>query len=391
MQGTAMNFSSSGSDNDQKPTAAEPTPESFPQAMYSKKTIVTAGKVLRENLTEDAIPVIEASRGMAVLDAFKIAHQWRDAHMLPLMKVRKELTRQVHTIEKAAITAARLKRMDSIRRKLRRPFTLYQIQDIAGCRAILRSMKEVDRLVKFYRDGGSRHSIQSEDNYILEPKIDGYRSHHLILKFNGTEEYEAFNRRSVEIQIRTRLQHAWATAVESVGLIRQENIKGGEGDNDWRRFFELMSSEIAYQENQAPPASASLPREEIHREVRSISKKIKAVSTLKTFSRAINFTEKYSKTYAKYFILQFDYDTRSVYVEPFYEYKTGSEKYIEQEKNNKRRNTVFVEVSKVNDLKKAFPNYFLDVSAFSNNLKNVLSPGYKKANPYDLSWLANYR
>lgn len=359
--------------------------------MYSKSEIVNAGKVLRENLTREAIPAIQEARGLHIIQAFAIAHNWRDAHMLPLLRVRMELSRKLKHVEKDAIAAARLKRMASIRRKLQRPITLYQMQDIAGCRAILRSMKEVDRIVGIYRNGGTAHSIQSEDDYISRPKRDGYRSHHFILKFCGSGEDEIFNRQTVEVQLRTKLQHAWATAVESVGLIRHENIKGGEGDTDWRRFFELMSSELAYEEDRELTPSADIPRAEIQKEIRDLSKRIKAVSTLETYNRAINFTEGYGYTYARYFLLQFDYTTREVFVEPFYNYDRGAARYVDEEKNNQKRNTVLVEVNKVNDLKKAFPNYFLDVSAFTEKLKSVLSPGYKSGQAYDLSWLAAYR
>jgi ppGpp synthetase/RelA/SpoT-type nucleotidyltranferase len=51
-----------------------------------------------------------------------------------------------------SITAARLKRMESIRRKLARgPHTLLQMQDLAGCRVIVPTMTEVARLVDRYR------------------------------------------------------------------------------------------------------------------------------------------------------------------------------------------------------------------------------------------------
>lgn len=363
----------------------------LPRPMHSKSEIVKAGKVLRECLTEEAIPAIEAARGLSISEAFKIAHGWRDAHMLPLLRVRMEMSRLMRSVEKGAVAAARLKRMASIRKKLQKPITLYQMQDIAGCRAIVRSMKEVDRMVEFYRNGGSRHAIQSQDAYIVTPKPDGYRSHHLILKFNGRGPEDVFNRQTVEIQIRTKLQHAWATAVEAVGLIRHENIKGGEGDADWRRFFQLMSAELAYQEDQATPPTANMPREDIRKEIRDLSKKIKAISTLETYNKAINVTDKYGVVYAKYYLLQFDYETREVYVEPFVDYISGAESYIEAEKSDARRNSVLVEVNKVDDLKKAFPNYFLDVHVFTERLRAVIMPNYKNGQAYDLSWLNNFR
>lgn len=56
----------------------------------------------------------------------------------------------------------------------------------------------------------------------------------------------------MEIQLRTLLQHSWATAVEAVGLLRREDLKGGRGDPDWLRLFQIMASEMAEDEG-APP------------------------------------------------------------------------------------------------------------------------------------------
>lgn len=383
----------------QGPALGCETGESYPSDFmdlaipeFSKKEVVKAGKVLREDIVMDA-EVLDRIQNehMGVLLAFRIAHNWRDAHMWPLLRVRQELSGKVRSIEHGAVTAARLKRMASIRRKLRRPITLYQMQDIAGCRVILRSMKEVNRLVGIYHGGGSRHAIQSEDDYILTPKPDGYRSHHIILKFCGTDEAEIYNRQTVELQIRTRLQHAWATAVEAVGLIRHENIKGGGGDADWRRFFELMSTELAYIEGCELVPTANMSRDDVQKEIRDLSKRIKAVSTLETYNRAINYAVGYGNTNARYFLLQFNYETQQVSVEPFFSFDIGSQRYIEEEKKQGRMNSVLVEVNKVSDLKKAFPNYFLDVRTFTDRLKAVLSPGYKSSQAYDLSWLAKFR
>ena len=46
-------------------------------------------------------------------------------------------------------------------------------------------------------------------------------------------------RAKVELQLRTRLQHAWATANEIVGTFRREELKSGEGGPDWLRYFVL--------------------------------------------------------------------------------------------------------------------------------------------------------
>ncbi len=367
---------------------------SFEKPSYSKSQIIKAGKVLRSRLLivpEDCFDDEEELPSTDVYEAFRVAHNWRSAHMYPLLQVRRELSRKMRAIERGAIAAARLKRMQAIRRKLLRPVTLYQMQDIAGCRAVVRSMKEVDRLSEIYRSGESKHIIQSEDNYIAEPKTDGYRSHHIILKFRGTGVSEVYNRQTVEVQLRTRLQHAWATAVEAVGLVRGENIKGGEGDEDWRRFFQLMSSEFAYDEGSQPCPQANLPREELRKEIRELTKKIKAVSSLEKYRNALKFTEEHDSGYSQYFLLQFDAQNGTVSVRPYSNYNISAQQYVIEETKHGNRNTVLVEANTVLDLRKAFPNYFLDVQMFTEKLRAVLSPNYKTAQAYDLSWLSSYR
>jgi ppGpp synthetase/RelA/SpoT-type nucleotidyltranferase len=130
---------------------------------YSKSQIEKAGKVLRR--TDLQPGQFFDSYKLSTEDAFRVAHNWRDAHMLPLLRVRQELGAKTRAAfgKGATLTAARLKRMHAIRRKLQRPFTLYQMQDIAGCRAILPSIREVNELVAMYHNGESRYSIHNED------------------------------------------------------------------------------------------------------------------------------------------------------------------------------------------------------------------------------------
>jgi ppGpp synthetase/RelA/SpoT-type nucleotidyltranferase len=163
-----------------------------------------------------------------ILEVFQIANNFRDAHAYPMGKLRLTLRSQIKRLGQDGHTVARLKRMPSIRRKLRtQGWQLNQIHDLAGCRAILPSIDDVNRLVEAMR--GIPHALHREYPYIQEPKDDGYRCHHMVFKFRGKGDESYYNDRRLEIQIRTRLQHAWATAVEAIGLFRGEDIKGGGG------------------------------------------------------------------------------------------------------------------------------------------------------------------
>jgi hypothetical protein len=212
----------------------------YPVLGYSMKRIRRVGEALAGNM------VWSPEREPEIREIFEVANNWRDAHFYPMTKLRSELIGKIRKLDLKGVTGARLKRMHSIRKKLRTiQANLSQIQDLGGCRAILPSIAAVRELVANYK-ADDRHEFFYEDDYIASPKPGGYRCHHVILKFKGG--YQEHEGRRIEIQIRTRLQHSWATAVEAVGTFRNEDMKAGLGDKDWLRLFELMSAELAIAE-----------------------------------------------------------------------------------------------------------------------------------------------
>lgn len=217
----------------------------YPVAEYSKRQVKDAGQALRERMpyTEDAVRT------------FRIAHNWRMAHALPMIREKGMLTRLVG---ESGDTAGRIKRMDSIRKKLRRsPITLDRMQDLAGIRAIVPTIEDVRRTAAWYL--GRPGQIARHDDYIAMPKPGGYRSLHLIRRYGGSSE--AHQGQKVEIQIRTRLQHIWATAGEAIGAVRGEDLKAGEGDPDWLRLLTVMAGHFAALEG-CPYAARSFGRSE---------------------------------------------------------------------------------------------------------------------------------
>lgn len=361
---------------------------------YAKKQVIDAGKLI-------------ASKSEVVTDelvaAFKLAHDWRGAHEKPMRRVRGELVRAARKVEDRAIVAARLKRMQSIRRKMqRRPMTLFQMQDIAGARAIMNSMSEVNRLLKFYRGGQSQFTVQREWDYIATPKNGGYRSHHLRLVCGADSEDEAYSHLSVEVQIRSRFQHAWATAVEAVGLWESQDLKSGQGDPRWLRFFELMAGEIAHYEG--CPAVPAIPQDRAERlaELKEIDQELHAVRTLDSYNRAIKETENIKSGTGYLYMIQYDNEKREVRVESFSRFSPMYSRFFTEEQNL-GRNTVMVEVDRVEDLRRAYPNYFLDVREFTGKIRQLVYGGPAPQSSSAISeeksskwaklaaWMANYK
>jgi hypothetical protein len=226
----------------------------------------------------------------------------------------------------------------------------------------------------------AKHDLHSESPYIKSPKRGGYRCQHLIFKFRGDHEAAVFNGRRIEVQIRTRLQHAWATAVEAVGLLLREELKAGLGNPDWLRLFELMSAELAMAEGCAEsPEGTPLPchRERVS-ELRELNKKLSAVNTLENLRHAVSFTDSYQTGVDSptHYRIEYNNVSREVKVTPHSQPLTGIWANDEAEKKDNlsgenKISTVYIEADKIEDLKAGFPNYFGDVQLFSKSLKDI--------------------
>jgi ppGpp synthetase/RelA/SpoT-type nucleotidyltranferase len=344
----------------------------FPRFDFSMRDVKRAGEVIAGELpwSPETEPKIK--------EAFHIANNWRDAHAYPMRSIRYQLIWFMRHRNLEGITAARLKRMQAIRRKLRRiPHNMSQLQDLGGCRAILPVISDVHALVGMLRDR-SRHHLRAEDNYILKPKPDGYRSHHLMFSYRGRGETAIHNDRRIEVQIRTRLQHSWATAVETVGLFRQEDLKGNHGSPQWLRFFLLMSAEFALAEGcQEPPGVPSHSQRIV--EIKELDKEIRASAMLESLSYAVRGTDEQiaPTTKPKYYLIKFNNATKEVEVEPYFAPRNAVLQYdnaeeLDNQTGKDTTNIVLVEADKLENLKDAYPNYFGDVQLFKMQLTNIL-------------------
>jgi len=318
-----------------------------------------------------------------IRDAFSVANQWRDTHAHPMRSLHQTLRSHIRLREISGFTAARLKRMNAIRGKLRRmqgrkrPLGLETFQDLGGCRAIMASMYDAEKLISALK-GQCKHVLWDENDYIHEARHTGYRSHHLKFEYRGKGDKRAFNGRRVEVQVRTDLQHSWATAVEAIGLFRGEELKSGLGSAEWLRLFALMSAEFAETENCDPPKG--LPeRTGRMRELRELNNELGAVQVLENLSTAVFWSQDAVKgrTKPRYYLIRYDNDTRKVEVTPQYESNFAFENYGAAENPDnlsgmETANVVLIEADKMDNLTKAYPNYFGDVQLFKMQLSRLL-------------------
>lgn len=160
----------------------------------------------------------------AWLSAHMLMNRWRLAHGYPVNTFQASLRDKIRRINKKALVAQRLKRTPSILAKLKRSqIKLSRMQDIAGLRAIVDDMSAVGELVESYKKSRFRHELVKISDYIQWPKESGYRSVHLVYRYKS-DKAPYYNGLFVEIQLRTKKQHAWATAVETAGIFLDQAL-----------------------------------------------------------------------------------------------------------------------------------------------------------------------
>jgi len=321
------------------------------------------------NLAGDAIKNSDFSK-MDEKTALSILSNWRSAHAYPMQIFYGTAKRYARN----SLVAQRLKRLDSITAKLQRYPTmrLSRMQDLGGCRIIVDSIQDLEKVRLKYKNSRMRHTLIREDDYIANPKPDGYRGVHMVYSFRSRMPDSPYNELSIEVQIRTSVQHLWATAIETLSLPLKSNLKAGLGDKRVLRYMELIAALMAEKEGTPIGVHAPGSIEAIRSELRTFSD-IDIISILQAYRVTVkNIEQRYKSGYC---LLIIDLEERSVLIHPYkqseFEEATGAYLYWEQVKRE-TTNAVLVSVSGVIKLRKAYPNYFADVSDFIDVCSELL-------------------
>lgn len=135
---------------------------------------------------------------------------------------------KVHLIE------ARAKTIDSFKEKIRRPEKHYdnplkELTDLSGIRIIIFYGDDVEKVAKILTNEFSivdRETVHQPNEY--PPDQFGYISLHYVVKLSPARaslpEWENYNQFMSEIQIRTVLQHSWATASHALQYKNESGV-----------------------------------------------------------------------------------------------------------------------------------------------------------------------
>ncbi len=338
----------------------------------SKKKVNYAGKTL-----------VSATVGSKEYeDALAIANEWRLAHIYPINTFQARLRTMVKDMP-SAIVAQRLKRMPTIIDKLQRhpSMQLSTMQDIGGVRAIVKDIASVRKVVAQYETSPRfTHILKDKKDYIINPKSDGYRGVHLIYRYNNTlargELAKRYTGLLLEVQVRTQEQHIWSTAVEAMGTILRQPFKTRGGDNEWTEFFALMASVMAIVEDEtALVQHQGMQPIEIYRALKASADKLNAFDIMSGYTFATKIVSEQKSGF--YTIIELDMSGKTVQIRSYSktQSKRAANDYaaIEAEtRGDVTKDVVLVSAGEIKSLKRAYPNYFLDINQFIERLRAVI-------------------
>lgn len=187
--------------------------------------------------------------GSATQEDLKVIEDWRAAHRSVLNTFQAILrTRSRGT---NVSVAQRHKRKNTIFDKLQRlpRMQLARMDDVAGCRLIFRNIKELNKFRESFHKARFNHKRRNDPDkydYIKHPKSTGYRGIHDVYEYDvNSDAGKNLAGLYIEIQYRTLIQHAWATAVELIGFITESQPKFQQGDDRYEYAMALASEILA--------------------------------------------------------------------------------------------------------------------------------------------------
>lgn len=320
--------------------------QSFPGG--SKNRVNRAGENVRKGqITNDDLLVIE---------------RWRAAHRSVLNTFQAIL--RTRTKGTKISVAQRHKRKNTIFWKLTRipGMQLSRMDDVAGCRLIFEKIEDLYDFRKKFHTARFKHRRRNDIDkydYIKKPKQTGYRGIHDVYEYDVNSNCgRALKGLYIEIQYRTLVQHAWATAVELIGFITESQPKFRQGDTRYEEAMALASELLARAYEKSKGSFPGLSDREVLDKFLVIERELSLLNTLKGLNQARN-----EVTNKKNIILIFSSD-ENLEIKSYRDAPEALRYLFELEKQFPDKDIVLVKADTNEEIQLAFRSYFSDAKDF---------------------------
>lgn len=321
----------------------------------SKSRVSRAGDCVRNNT--------------ATSEDLKVIEEWRAAHRGVLNTFQAIL--RTRTKGTNVTVAQRHKRKNTIFDKLQRlpSMQLARMDDVAGCRLIFRNIKELNKFRDTFHKAKFNHKRRNDPdkyNYITIPKDTGYRGIHDVYEYDvNSESGKSLAGLYIEIQYRTLVQHAWATAVEVVGFITESQPKFQQGDKRYEHEMALASEVLARAHEELKGPFPEKSDREILEEFLAIDKELSLLKTLRGLNQAKSEVSDKKNT-----ILIFS-DKGTLEVRSFRDAPDALRALFILEEEMPQNDIVLVRADSSEEVRLAFRNYFSDAREFIRLIDNA--------------------
>lgn len=291
-----------------------------------------------------------------------VIEEWRAAHRAVLNTFQAIL--RFRTRYTGITVAQRHKRKRTIIDKLDRfpGMQLSRMDDIAGCRLIFQNTAELIAFREKFHKARFNHKRRNEVDkydYIKHPKRTGYRGIHDVYEYNVNSEVgKRLAGLYLEIQYRTLVQHAWATAVEVIGFITESQPKFQKGDNRYEHAMALASEILAraFEDGRGP--HPDMEDREVVAQFLALDEELGLLKTL----RGLNAADK-AVTEQRNAILIFS-GTAELEVRTYRDSPDALRALFALERQFPDRDVVLVRADTSDEVRLAFKNYFSDARDF---------------------------
>lgn len=314
----------------------------------SKSRVNAAGYSIRDQRA--------SAEDMHVID------EWRAAHRIVLNTFQASL--RSRTRGKQIIVAQRHKRKNTIFHKLMRlpKMELSRMDDVAGCRLIFRSIAELYEFRESFHKARFNHKRKNETDkydYIKRPKPTGYRGIHDVYSYDvRSKNGDQYRGLLLEIQYRTLVQHAWATAVEVIGFITESQPKFQQGDKRYELCMALASEILSRAHEGKTGPFPDYSHGELLQRFEQVDNEIHIIRTL----TGLNSSETVY-TDSRNSILIFK-DDGSLEVKSYKEAPDALRELFRLERDFPALDVVLVKADTNEEIRMAFKNYFSDAKDF---------------------------